>query len=488
MSFVEKLESGDRDLTALNLLGQVANESHMFKLVEKLPGLGQDEWFRIVRQEKLLKKDTATRYTRMMEFLSSMKDSADYSLSMSELSSNKSTPNSLVTGRTLTASATPRDDSPKPSFKFKCLACEKKGKKSDHKMGSCQNWRALSYKERRGLVKCVKHPFQTDHDDDSCEKSVGECWNCHETDKHSGWLCDKQPAKTASVTSKSASSGSASHDVLLKTMFVRCDGSGKKIGLIQDTGSTDNYVTERLVSELKLKSEGDIVLEIEGINSTKTIDSKVYNVPLIDKKGKVHRVECYSLEEITANSKQIDKDVFRKICKKFPVNPSQVKRPQKIDLLLSARSTHLMSDQVKSEAGGLRLYTGVLGKTISGQTDISSAEHVQSYPTKATPVLSVVKKAKLMKAEAGKMVSILAAEYEEENLSEEKKRSLSAEVYSLQLVVDMRTGEVRNLRDQLATLTHQLEVMQDVQTKLDKANNRIEDLEEQLKLKVQSEQ
>ena len=52
----------------------------------------------------------------------------------------------------------------------------------------------------------------------------------------------------------------------------------------------------------------------------------------------------------------------------------------------------------------------------------------------------------------------------------------------------MRTGEVRNLRDQLASLTHQLEVMQDVQTKLDKANNRIEDLEEQLKLKVQSEQ
>ena len=93
-----------------------------------------------------------------------------------------------------------------------------------------------------------------------------------------------------------------------------------------------------------------------------------------------------------------------------------------------------------------------------------------------------------LKAEASKMVSLLALEYEEENLTEEKKRSLSAEVYSLQLVVEMRTGEVRNLRDQLATLTHNLEIMHEVQTKLDKANNRIEDLEEQLKLKVQSEQ
>ena len=100
----------------------------------------------------------------------------------------------------------------------------------------------------------------------------------------------------------------------------------------------------------------------------------------------------------------------------------------------------------------------------------------------------VVLEVQRLKAEASKMVSLLALEYEEENLSEEKKRSLSAEVYSLQLVVDMRTGEVRNLRDQLATLTHHLEIMRDVQTKLDKANNRIEDLEEQLKLKVQSEQ
>ena len=49
------------------------------------------------------------------------------------------------------------------------------------------------------------------------------------------------------------------------------------------------------------------------------------------------------------------------------------------------------------------------------------------------------------------------AEYKEENLSEEKKRSLSAEVYSLQLVVEMRTVEVRGLREKLATNEQQLE-------------------------------
>ena len=109
----------------------------------------------------------------------------------------------------------------------------------------------------------------------------------------------------------------------------------------------------------------------------------------------------------------------------------------------------------------------------------------QVWQEEKAEILSEVQR---LKAEASKMVQVLALEYEEENMSEEKKRSLSAEVYSLQLVVEMRTGEVRSLRDQLASLTHQLDLMEGVQVKLDKANARIEDLQEQLKLKVESEQ
>ena len=100
----------------------------------------------------------------------------------------------------------------------------------------------------------------------------------------------------------------------------------------------------------------------------------------------------------------------------------------------------------------------------------------------------ILKEVQRLKAEASKMVAILAEEYEEENLSEEKKRSLSAEVYSLQLVVEMRTGEVKTLRSKLANMTHQLETAANTQTKLDKAQARVEDLEEQLKQKVELEQ
>ena len=403
--FVEKLEAADRDLSALNLQGQVANEVQMSKLVERLPELVKGDWVRIVRTEKLLKKDTAFRYRRLMDFLSEMKDSVEYNLNLSELSSNKSSPKfSVITGRTLVATASQKDD--KPGFKLNCVACKDLGEDTEHMMSGCRNWKRLSWQEKRDLVKCQKHPFQTSHNDEECERSVGECKICHEVDKHHTLMCDKGSARSyaASATSMSTSSGSNGQDVLLKTMFVRCEGTSRKVGLMQDSASTDNYVADKLVKDLDIKPIANVVLEIEGINETKTVDSKVYLVPLIDKRGNVRKIECYSLPEITADSKPIDKKNYREICKKLSVDPGSVKRPQKIDILLSARSTHLMSDSCKGVFGGLRLYNGPLGKTITGQVNMSSGELARTYPAKATPVLSCVKKAKLMKTFTDKQI------------------------------------------------------------------------------------
>merc|ERR1711892_536874 len=81
------------------------------------------------------------------------------------------------------------------------------------------------------------------------------------------------------------------------------------------------------------------------------------------------------------------------------------------------------------------------------------------------------------------MASVLAIEYDEDNIGEDKTLSLSQEVYSLQLVVEMRTGEVRNLREQLARATQQLEQAEMGKEKLRKATARMEDLEEQLRIK-----
>ena len=99
----------------------------------------------------------------------------------------------------------------------------------------------------------------------------------------------------------------------------------------------------------------------------------------------------------------------------------------------------------------------------------------------------VLKEVQRLKKEATRMAKMLAMEYEEDNLSKEKKKGLSQEVSSLQLVVEMRTGEVRNLREQLARSTQEKEQAEIVKEKLRKATLKMEDLEEQIKIKNRKE-
>ena len=78
-------------------------------------------------------------------------------------------------------------------------------------------------------------------------------------------------------------------------------------------------------------------------------------------------------------------------------------------------------------------------------------------------------------------------EGEHEQLSEGRKRTLKQEVESLQLVVEMRTTEVRRLREKQALMERQLEEFEMTRTELGKMKARVEDLQEQIANKSDTE-
>ena len=95
----------------------------------------------------------------------------------------------------------------------------------------------------------------------------------------------------------------------------------------------------------------------------------------------------------------------------------------------------------------------------------------------------VLEEVQRLKAEATKMVKILAMEYEEEHLSEERRHMLNQEVYSLQLVVEMRTKEVKGLRNQLSVVMRELEESKAAQTELRMETEKLEELEVEIRSK-----
>lgn len=399
VSFVDRIEAADRELRAVNLITELANESSLVSITEKFPKNIATDWGRVIESEGLLGQTSGVKFERMMKFLSLKGQSAKYAVSKAELSGNTSSSRyCVVTGLTLSASASESDNKSKKKL-ADCLVCSKKGKKADHLMSKCNVWINLPFKEKEKLVTCIKHPF-SDHTTEDCPWNIGKCGHCGSVDKHNHLMCDKLGVKTSAT--KAAKSMSS--DVLLKTMIVEIGRSGKKAGLMEDNGSTDNYVTKEAVAEHKFKKEADVLLQIEGINSTKTIDSAVYRVPLMDTTGKVHNIECYALDEITEEIAPINSLKYGKMCSQLNIRPGQVKRPVKIDILLSSRSNFLMSEKVRAEAGGLKLYQGPLGLTISGSSKSSHHDTSRSYPSKVTPVISTVKKAKVMRTLTDKQI------------------------------------------------------------------------------------
>ena len=394
VEFVEKIEKAERDLKAVDHIDQMANEVVISKLEEKLPEKVSEDWLDIVVKQELENKSSEIKYQALIEHIVFCKGKAKYQVSKAELTQNKAK-TCLVTGTTLAASTAivlaEEEKANKPgkmdSKLSPCLVCSKDGDRSEatrHPMAKCEVWQKLPYREKIKLVSCLKCPFgnKDNHKTADCQKEVA-CRNCKSFDKHHPFLCDKSSPSSSRATSLSTNS---SPEVILKAMIVKGQND-EDIAILEDNCSTDNYVSTPATERLNLKPSRSVVLQIEGINSVKQIDSNVFHVPIRRRDNRLEYIECYSLPRITEQCTPLDAAMYSNICKELEVDSGEVQRPKIIDILLSSRSNHLMSDEVLSSSSGLKLYSGPLGKTISGNTEMFTSEHVKSYPARVTPVI-----------------------------------------------------------------------------------------------------
>ena len=405
VTFVEKIEKAKRDLDAVNQVNQMSNESIIANIESKLPGIVKKDWIDIVFKEGLNKKSADEKFTSLMKHLSDNKEKAEYQLSESGLTGTKTgTKYCLVTGKTFHINSSPSQEGmlheasgPPPTSEIRfapCLACSDGATDLNvvrHNMETCEVWNSLTIDEKKAKVKCVKHPFTKQHRTEDCNEEIPNCKKCHYNNHHHLMCFAKNDKNGHPVSTKSAFTYD-SNKVLLKTHVVCGGRKGHKIGVLEDNGSTANYVTHDAANKMNLK--GDYIkLKVEGINTVKEIDSKIYWVPIADKWGKLHLIQCYGLDKIASDAILPEQESYNDLCSKFSVLDSQVQRPVQIDLLLSGRSNYLMSDKVVKTFGGMKLFDGPLGKTFSGfDRSLSFPNNegkvnVKNFLTRATPVI-----------------------------------------------------------------------------------------------------
>ena len=403
---VEKIKKMENDLEAVGLKETLEQETILMKLENLLPENVNQKWLTYAEDNDLLLKRSSTseRYKGFIKFLDKCYRQADWQITKNEsLPAHVKTKYSFVSSSQFSQSflinskAEDLDDSEdsveknhvqKILPKNPCLVCSQDGCTDEaatrHFMNDCQVWSSLSQLEKLKYVSCVLHPFAK-HVTNEPERCDGKtiCRKCGKEDDHHTLLCNLKTSKSNKTSCKS--SVTHSPDVMLKTLFVKTENPNSSIGVIEDNCSTDSFITFEKAEELGLNGT-NVTLEIEGINTTERIDSKIFQVPVQDKVGNIHKIECYGLNEITKASPLPNHEAYKNICKSLQIDPSTVKRPSTIDLLLSAKDNYLMSDNVVRQKNGLKLYCGPLGQTISGNSGQFINEHVKAYPSKAKKI------------------------------------------------------------------------------------------------------
>ena len=396
IDFVENVDKIKRDLEQLGLLSDIANTTVIADLESKLPYGVKRDWVKLVSSAAFADKLPSEIFTAMLEFFEETKMQAEYhntDVRTVNQFGKATTKLGFVCGGSETSSSIIKSVKEPPRSDTKaCLVCADGAtdlKSAMHPTGSCAVWKSLSIREKKEKVNCVRCPYNgkdTKHTTAECQKKKLKCHNCLQEDDHHTWFCTKPKSKTNSCNSKPLSSCSnmVLPPVLVKTVFVSAVSpiSNKcgKLGAMFDDCSTDHYVTHEAAQKYNFPGQ-DVELEVEGIGGIEqTISTKLYTVTVLDIKGNRHHYACYGLDKI-ATADIPDFDSYRQICSEFRVNPSEVRKPKTIDLLISLRASADHPTKVKS-IGDMSLYQGVYGKVFGGTAAelVMSENHESSLP------------------------------------------------------------------------------------------------------------
>ena len=309
LEFVEKLEKIHRDLKTVEMVEEVANTTVIGKLESKLPTVINQEWTKAVINEEHDKKSSKVKFEMFMKFLAKHKEMVKYQMSDTRQAAGTAktqTQVCFVTGLSSQIKVSPQDPrNQEQSTKFEmkpCLACDDGATNVDvikHSVETCEVWNSLKVKEKEAKVKCRKHPFTQDHTNVDCRANIRPCKICQERTHHS-LLCPKRKVNTKAaktcITVKTNISSSLETPVIVHALYVQ--GLKGRFGTLLDNCSTDHYITNSMARKNNLVGE-QVELLVEGIGGeTNRIDSTVYQVPVKDKAGQVHVLECYGMDVI----------------------------------------------------------------------------------------------------------------------------------------------------------------------------------------------
>ena len=327
-----------------------------------------------------------------------------------------------------------------------CALCDEEDK--PHKLFRCKTFKKMTISERKAHVKKAKLCLLCLGLHESCRNKRFACLKCKKGDgpaDHHYLLCPKAaPAKDTAPKSKVKKGGGKSgekedqtsesaqlkgvsdteeknlkeeleelkkkiavlesrthkvsttvcvgrrgpkvHPVLMMLMNVEAKQGGW-IGALIDLASDTNYITHLAAKRLGLSGE-PVTLIVRGVAGMETtVKTKKYTVVLkvTEKRRALHKMDCYGLDEIARVDYAVD---VKRLEMLFP-RAGSLKRPKKVELLISAKEGRLSPQQMQRR-GDLVLWSSPLGKTVTGvHADLTEGLEVTAHVASSHCALSM---------------------------------------------------------------------------------------------------
>ena len=256
--------------------------------------------------------------------------------------------------------------------------CKKGGDAPDHHYFLCPKGESRRSEYGKGDRRC-KGKFTEEQEEFLSQLSpelAGQCRKAF-TNRTSVTL------KTTGQSELLKRNGLIELPVIMMLMQVTAN-AGEKIGTLIDLASDTNYITHKAAERLSLRSER-ITLVVHGVGGMKMqVNTRRYllKVRVKSPKGteRAHQLVCYGLDEIAKVQQAIEPEKLKKL---FPeVKTEELKRPAKVELLISHREGRLAPQRVKV-IGDLVLWESPLGKTVGGaHPDLFEEVEVAAYESR----------------------------------------------------------------------------------------------------------
>ncbi|XP_018376530.1 PREDICTED: uncharacterized protein LOC108769819 [Trachymyrmex cornetzi] len=281
-------------------------------------------------------------------------------------------------GRRQTACAT--------TLNFKCSYCQ-----GSHSIYKCKEFLALSVpcrnlemRKRKTCINCLR---STAHIASNCPS--GNCRTCkakHNTLLHTASAQDSDANKSEERAPVSSSAAVVMHthnfpgdqSILLSTAVIHVyDAAGKPVACraLLDCGSQANFISEKCLSRLSLKSQSTNI-SISGINGTTSTSTQVVRLKFQSRLNSYSAIiDCVVTEQITDRLPALTLDQDKvDIPRNLKLADPQFFRTSDIDILLGAEIFWelLCVGQVQSSLRHPTLQKTRLGWIIAGRIGISS--------------------------------------------------------------------------------------------------------------------